>query len=150
MALVCALPRLQAMLAADIPEVEKTLLALARENMPTLPAEQLDVLVIDEMGKNISGVGMDTNIIGRMYQFGTPEPPSPRVASICVHSITPESHGNATGMGLADCVPRRFFEAVDFEATATNIITSNNLERGKLPCVCGNDEHTWSVAVREG
>ena len=53
------------MLAADIPEVEKTLLALARENMPTLPAEQLDVLVIDEMGKNISGVGMDTNIIGR-------------------------------------------------------------------------------------
>lgn len=98
--------------------------------------------------QNISGTGMDTNIIGRMYQFGSPEPAVPNIGIIAVHGITPESHGNACGMGLADCVPKSFFDELDFGATSTNIITSNNLERGKLPVVCGTDAETWGVAVR--
>jgi hypothetical protein len=138
----------KALLAADIPEGEKPLLELARQNMPRLPVDQIDVLMVDELGKNISGTGMDTNVIGRMYQFGTPEPEVPNVGIISVHGITEASHGNACGMGLADVCSQSFFEQLDFASTSTNIITSNNLERGKLPVVATTDEHTWEVAVR--
>lgn len=101
--------------------------------MATLPVDQIDVLIVDEIGKNISGTGMDTNIIGRTYQYGTPEPSSPNVSIIGVYSVAPESHGNACGMGLADVCSARFHSQVDFESTMTNIITSNNMSRGKLP-----------------
>ena len=116
--------------------------------MPRLPVDQIDVLMIDEIGKNISGTGMDTNVIGRMYQTGTPEPEVPNVGIIAIHGITEPSHGNACGMGLADVASQAFFEQLDFASTSTNIITSNNLERGKLPVIATTDEHTWEIAVR--
>src|SRR5205085_2625855 len=77
---------------------EPQLLALAKQNMPRLPVEDLDVLVVDRFGKNISGTGMDTNIIGRTHILGEPEPESPRIKMIVVTNLTDESHGNATGM----------------------------------------------------
>lgn len=77
--------------------------------------DAIDVLVVDQMGKNISGTGMDTNIIGRMYQYGSAEPEVPKIGIIGVYGLTEETHGNACGMGLADVCPKHFFDEVNFE-----------------------------------
>ncbi len=134
--------------AAQIPVVEPDLLALARAHMPRLPIDDLDVLLVDQMGKDISGVGMDTNVIGRTMILGEPDPETPRIRMIGCHRLTPASHGNACGMGLADVVPRAFADAIDHEVTRTNIVTSGFLLRGKLPLVADDDRHVWELCLR--
>lgn len=138
----------RAVLGPDMATADGELLAIAKAHMPSLPVEDIDVLVVDEMGKDISGSGMDTNIIGRMYLRGEPEPESPRISSIVVCGLTAASHGNAAGMGFADVVTRRFADKVDFGATYENIITSSFLERGKLPIVSETDKEAFVTALR--
>jgi hypothetical protein len=139
---------IEAIAASDIFAREPDLLAVAKQNMPRLPVDDLDVLIVDQLGKNISGAGIDTNIIGRLRINGEPEPAAPRIRSILVSDLTPETHGNACGMGLADVVTRRFAEKIDFKTTNTNIITSGFLERGKLPVVADTDRHGFEIALR--
>jgi hypothetical protein len=140
--------RVVAVPAAAIPEVEPRLLDEARAHMPRLPVDDLDVLLVDRMGKDISGVGLDTNVIGRLLITGEPEPPTPRVAMIACHALTPASHGNATGMGLADVVTQAFAYAIDDDVTRANIVTSGFLQRGKLPVVADDDRDAWSLCLR--
>jgi hypothetical protein len=139
---------IEAIPAAAILDREPALLALARANMPRLLVDELDVLLVDRMGKDVSGVGMDTNVIGRLLIAGEPDPPAPRIAMIGCHRLTPASHGNACGMGLADVVPRAFADAVDHEVTRTNIVTSGFLLRGKLPVVADDDRGVWELCLR--
>jgi hypothetical protein len=127
---------------------EPALLDDARKNMPRLPVDESDVLIVDELGKNISGSGMDTNIIGRIYIPGEPNPSTPRIRSIIVDDLTGESHGNATGLGLADVITRRFYNKIDFEVTYRNIITSSFLERGKTPVVAETARDAYNIALR--
>ena len=127
---------------------EPALLALARDHMPRLPVDDLDVLLIDRMGKDVSGVGMDTNVIGRIMIVGEPDPPAPRIAMIACHALTEASHGNATGMGLADVVTAALATTIDHEITRTNIVTSGFLLRGKLPVVADDDRHAWELCLR--
>jgi hypothetical protein len=127
---------------------EPALLDLARAHLPTLAVDDLDVLLVDRMGKDISGVGMDTNVIGRTMIAGEADPPRPRVAMIACHRLSDASHGNATGMGLADVVPRAFADAVDHDATRTNVVTSGFLLRGKLPVVADDDREAWQLCLR--
>ena len=134
--------------AADIPAVEPSLLELARSHAARLPIDDLDVLLIDRMGKDVSGVGIDTNVIGRTMILGEPDPERPRIRMIGCHSLTPASHGNATGMGLADVVTRRLADAIDHDVTRTNIVTSGFLLRGKLPVVADDDRHAWELCCR--
>ncbi|MDP6439681.1 MAG: DUF362 domain-containing protein [Candidatus Brocadiia bacterium] len=134
--------------AQEIPDREPELLAIARVNMPSLPVDELDILIIDEMGKDISGAGIDTNIIGRMMIAGEPEPDSPRIASIVVRDITDVSHGNAVGVGLADIITRRLFEKIDLKITYANLITSTFLERGKIPIIAEDDREAIGFAWR--
>jgi hypothetical protein len=100
------------------------------------------------MGKNISGVGIDTNIIGRTKIYGQEEPASPRIKSIVITDLTDESHGNATGVGLADIITRRLYNKIDFEITYKNISTSSFLERGKIPFIAENDVEALQLALR--
>lgn len=139
---------IEAIPAELIPEREPHLLQLARENMPRLPVDQLDVLMVDQLGKNVSGSGIDTNIIGRIRIDGEPEPESPRIRSIVVHDLTAETHGNACGMGLADVVTQRLRDKIDFDVTYKNIVTSSFLERGKLPVVAACDREAFDIALR--
>lgn len=127
---------------------EPSLLVRARELMPHLPCDQLDVLVVDQLGKDISGAGMDTNIIGRMYIFGVKEPEKPRITRIVVLDLTPATHGNAAGIGLADITTRRVMDKIDYETTMTNIVTSTFLKRGKIPVYFPTDAQALEVAVR--
>jgi hypothetical protein len=138
----------RAIAAADIPTVEPSLLALARAHAPRLPVDDLDVLLVDRMGKDISGVGIDTNVIGRTMITGEHDPAVPRIRMIACHALTAASHGNATGMGLADVVTARLAGAVDHEVTRTNVVTSGFLLRGKLPVVADDDRHAWELCLR--
>ncbi|MDE2857635.1 MAG: DUF2088 domain-containing protein [Chloroflexota bacterium] len=128
-------------------EGDQRLLRRSRELMPSLPVDEIDVLIIDEMGKNISGAGMDTNIIGRWMVEGEPEPESPRIKRIAILDLTPESHGNATTYGLADFMSRKLFDKIDFPVTIKNMFTSGFLLRCRMPLVFESDEETIKAAL---
>lgn len=138
----------EAIPADRIMDREPELLEIARRHMPRLPVERLDVLLVDRMGKDISGVGMDTNVIGRRLIAGEPEPESPRITMIACHALTPASHGNATGVGLADVITASLAGAIDHPVTTTNIVTSGFLLRGKLPLVAPDSATAWAWCLR--
>jgi hypothetical protein len=136
-------------LAAEaIMDEEPALLDIARTHMPRLPVEEIDVLMIDWMGKDISGSGLDPNIIGRNYIRDEVEPESPRIKAITVHDLTPGSHGNAVGLGLADAITRRLFDKIDLDATNQNTVTSSFLIRGKIPVIAPDDATAYAWALR--
>ncbi|MEZ5274950.1 MAG: hypothetical protein R3F07_01060 [Opitutaceae bacterium] len=134
--------------AHRILEREPELLEVARANMPRLPVEQLDVLIVDEMGKDISGCGMDTNVIGRLRIPGEPEFGPPHIRGLVVCDLTEASHGNALGTGLADVITRRLAARIDEEETYTNVVTSGFLERGNTPLVAPTDAEAYRLALR--
>lgn len=133
--------------AADILEVEPDLLARSKELFPELPVDDLDLLVVDEMGKEVSGTGLDTNVIGRVNFLGQVELDTPALSRVYVRSLTPASHGNALGMGLADLVHRDVAAAVDFDDTYVNIVTSGEPSRAKLPFVVPSDATAFVLSA---
>ena len=132
-------------------EPEKELLRRARKLSPRLPFQEIDVLVIDEMGKNISGAGMDTHVIGRGVMPSIPEASwgGPNVRIIAVLDLTAPSHGNATALGLADLTTRRLVEKIDFAATFINYRTSGEggILRGRLPLILPTGEDCVRTAI---
>ncbi len=139
---------IKAVRPADFESEEMQLLECARQNMPKLPVDQLDVLIVNEFGKNISGTGIDVNIIGRLKIASESEPETPNITSIILLDLHEKSHGNANGMGLADVITRRFFERIDFNATYENILTTGFLERGKMPVVAETAQQTLEYALK--
>lgn len=118
---------------------EPPLLAQARINMPRILARNIDLLIVDEMGKNISGTGMDTNVLGRMMLPGVKEPDEPGVSRIFVRRLSDKTHGNANGVGLADVITRQLFDEIDFDATYANAFTSTFLNRAYIPIIKADD-----------
>ena len=132
----------------DIVEREASLLSLAKGLSPSLPCDSIALLIVDELGKDKSGTGLDTNVIGRRYLPGEDEPKEPNIEVIVVRRLSAASHGNAVGIGLADIVLRELADSIDYQATYENIITSSFLERGKLPVVAATDADALSIAAR--
>lgn len=118
---------------------EETLLARARVLMPRIPFDELDVLVLDEMGKDISGSGLDPHVVGRVRMPSIPETDwdGPNVRMVCVLDLTGHSNGNAAGLGIADVVTRKLIERIDWATTTTNFRTSGEgaAYRMRLPIV---------------
>jgi len=139
---------IKALKPSEFEKGEMKLLEYSRKNMPRLPVDKLDILIVDQLGKNISGTGMDTNIIGRIKIEGENEPNIPKIKRIIVSDLTKESHGNAIGIGLADFTTKRLFNKIDFEATYENVLTSTFIERGKVPIVADNDRQAMEYALR--
>lgn len=131
--------------AEEILEMDSQLLQRAKERMPRLPFEQCDILLVDRMGKNISGTGMDTNILGRTRIQNQPDE-KPEITTVCVFNLTPEGHGNALGVGLADLIPQRLLEQIDWDSTYQNVLTSRFLQRGFLPVVRPTDRDVVEAA----
>lgn len=140
--------RLEAISPERIPARESELLAEAARLMPKLPAEDLDVLFVDEMGKDYSGTGMDTNVLGRFKILGVEEPESPRIKYVVVGDLSARSHGNALGVGLADFTTGRLAEKVDDRVTNENVLTSTFVERAKLPMALESDRAAIRAALR--
>ena len=125
---------------------EPELLELAREWMPYLPVPELDILIIQEMGKNISGNGFDPNITGRFYDPRFVN--GPEVQRLAVLDLTHETGGNATGVGMADIVTSRLAGKVDWHQTYTNEVTANTPVGARLPLVALDDEEAFAVAFK--
>ncbi|MGD8368846.1 MAG: lactate racemase domain-containing protein [Desulfobacterales bacterium] len=122
-------------------EVDRTLLKEARRLIGKIPFSDVDLLIVDEMGKNISGSGMDSNVTGRIFHQVTPEPKERQFRRIYVRDLTAETGGNALGVGTADFVSRRLAEKVDAEKTKINCITASVPEKGRIPMIydCDRD-----------
>jgi hypothetical protein len=131
-----------------VAERERELLKESAKLMPGLPVSEMDVLFVDELGKNFSGTGMDTNVIGRFRILGVEEPESPKIKYLIVSDVSEASHGNTLGVGLADFTTQRLFEKIDYEAMNQNVLTSTFPERAKIPMVLANDRETLEAAIR--
>jgi Lactate racemase N-terminal domain len=129
---------------------EAALLARSKVLMARLPFDQIDVLVVDEIGKNVSGTGMDTNIIGRLPLPGEPPPERPVINVIVALDLTEATQGNATGIGLADLTTARLASKVDFRATYINTLTAGlvGLCKGGLPITLPSARDAVATAVK--
>ena len=138
---------IEAMTSAELFEVEKRLLKVAKSWLARIPFDRGDLLLVDEMGKNVSGTGMDTNVIGRRAGSGKPFAGAPRFSRIVVRDLTPESHGNAIGVGMADVVTRRLVDKIDTRPTYVNALTSTNLESVRIPVTVDSDREALETAI---
>src|SRR5215472_4051047 len=146
--------KIEVLRPAEIEPREEELYAEARALMPRLPFDEIDLLIVDRMGKNISGTGMDPNIIGRGAHgystlFGDQRGAMglPVIRRIFVRELTPESHGNAIGIGLADFTTRRLVEAIDRQATSINALTALSLHLAKIPMYFDTDREAIEQAL---
>ena len=138
--------QLHALTPAEIVTEEPKLLKVAASLMPSLGFESCDVLVVDEIGKNISGCGMDPNISG---VFATPGMTGGIQAQRrCILSLTEETHGNGYGMGAADVVTQRLYDQLDLDMVYPNSITSTSLGFAKVPVIMDTDENAVKLCVR--
>lgn len=124
----------RASLPAGILDMEEATLQLARRLVPRIPFPAFQLLVVNEMGKNISGTGMDTKVIGRGVELPPGEVPA--ITMIYVRGLTPASGGNAVGMGSADVIHDRFFQAIDFQKTYLNALTALSPRGAGCPFTC--------------
>lgn len=138
---------IKAFLPKEIIEKEKQMLIKYKESAIKLPFDNIDVLIVGEIGKNISGTGMDTNIIGRIHIKGQNEPTKPVIGRIVVLNLTEESHGNAVGIGLADITTMKVFKSIDLYKTGFNSISSMAPEQGFIPCVAASDKTALEAAM---
>ncbi len=136
-----------AMPAAQLLQTERELLVEAKSLMGRLPFDELDLLIVDWTGKNISGTGMDTNVIGRMMQNFEPEPAKPAILRIFVRDLTEESDGNATGIGLADFTTTRLVDKIDRHSTYMNGITALGPQKSKIPFYYDTDQEAIEIAL---
>jgi hypothetical protein len=126
---------------------ERRLLKSARDWMARLPFSPIDVLVVEQIGKNISGSGMDTNVIGRPTNPFEPFPADPKITWIVALDITEESYGNATGIGNADFTTRRLVDKIDMKATLINTITACAVGGAKIPATFDTDREAVETAL---
>jgi hypothetical protein len=139
--------RIAAAPAAAMEQAEMTLLEEARRLMPRLPFEEVDLLIVDEMGKNLSGSGLDTNVIRRHSLGSFVQPGASPVLRIYVRSLHPHSYGNAVGIGLADFVHDRLVRAMDPQATLINTITALMPANARVPMHFPTDHEALAAAM---
>lgn len=133
---------------SEVMECEEIkLMDIARNNMPKLPINEIDVLVVDRIGKDISGTGLDTNIVGRLKIETEKEPDTPKIKRIVITDLSEGSHGNSVGMGIADIMTERLKGKIDYNATYANVLTATFLERGKMPIVAKSDKVALEYAL---
>lgn len=140
--------QLEAIAPGDFEEREKQLLVLAKKWMPKLPFDQADILVLDEIGKDISGSGMDTNVVGRKYHdHQAAEGETPRIRNIVVRGLTPATHGNASGIGMAEFCRTQLVEEMDARITRINCITGGHSTGAMVPLDYETDQEILDVAL---
>ena len=130
----------------EILEKEPDYLQAAWKRMPRIALDTIDLLVVNEVGKEISGTGMDTNIIGRFHTQAASG--GPNTIKLGVLNVTEKSEGNANGMGLADFMPQHMRDQVDFEATYVNTLTSTEPNSSRMPMVLANDKEVFQAGIK--
>lgn len=118
----------------------------AWNRMPRLALDEIDVLIVGSIGKEISGTGMDTNIIGRFHTNAAGG--GPKTVKLGVLNVTEKSEGNANGMGLADFIPKHLYDQIDFESTYVNTLTSTEPNSSRLPMVLDDDRSVFQACIK--
>ncbi len=131
----------------ELETVEMALLKEAAEYMPGLPLDEIDLLIIDQMGKDISGAGIDPIVTGRYLCAHMTPKPGPKISRIFVRDLTQASEGSALGIGQADVTTRRLVDKIDFEATAINCLTSCGPEDAKIPLAFQSDREALAAVL---
>lgn len=140
--------RLEAVPPEKFEEREKALLVLAKQWMPRLPFREADVLLLDDFGKNISGSGMDTNVVGRKFLWHeAAENEWPKIKRIIIRSLTEETHGNAAGIGGAEFCSPRVMEQIDLNITQINCLTGGGPMGAMLPVCLANERANLDAAL---
>jgi len=132
----------------DILDTDKKLLNKCKQVFPSLPCDKIDVAIVQEMGKNISGTGMDTNIIGRLGINGEEDSAKPDISKLVVLDITDPSHGNALGVGLSDVTTTKLVNKINLRDTYANTITSTFLNRAKIPIYVDTEKEAIEIALK--
>ncbi len=132
----------------DFERTDKELLSRYKDFAPRLPFLKADLLIVERMGKDISGTGMDTTVIGRSRHPARSEPLRPKIARIWARSLTDRSQGNANGIGLADFVSSRLVRAADMKKTIVNSLASLAPERAFLPLSLESERRILVEALR--
>jgi len=138
---------ISAMPGTALEATEEKLLVEAGKLAGHLPFDELDLLIVDKMGKNISGTGMDTKVIGRMMQNFEPEPEKPAILRILVLDLTEESNGNACGIGFADFTTTRLVNKIDRQATYMNSVTALGPQKSRIPFYYDTDREAIETAL---
>jgi hypothetical protein len=131
----------------EIEAKEKELLVLAKQMMPRLPFNEIDLLIVDEMGKDISGTGIDPNVTGRNRDLLGVFPHPVNVKRLFVRDLTENSNGNATGLGLADLTTQRLVDKINYQATYMNCITGISIEKASVPMHFSADQEAIRIAL---
>jgi len=132
----------------EIEHEEPKLLEKAKDLMARIPFKEIDVLIVEEMGKNISGTGMDTNVTGRFWIPGEEDPRAPKIKRIVVLDLTEETYGSAVGIGLADLTTQRVISKINYHATFLNALTAGWPETAKIPPFLPSDRDAIAVALQ--
>jgi len=135
-----ATSEIHALSGENILKEEPSLLERHRHYFPSLPSDDLNVLIVDEIGKTFSGTGMDTNVIGRRGVHGFEDLTRPRIKTIATLGLAPQAQGNALGVGLSDFITRRLRDSIDEKKTFINAFTTGDMQRMAIPCTLKDDE----------
>lgn len=127
---------------------EKELVRVARERMARLMIPEIDVLVVQEIGKDISGNGYDPNILGRSFLLKEFVLPVPRIGRMVLTGLSAPTHGNASGLGSFDVITRAVFDQLNLEDTYANCVAVNSLSDAKIPLIASTEEEALRVAVK--
>jgi len=138
---------IEAVRASEMEATERRLQKISKGSLAHLPFDQLDVLIVDEMGKDVTGAGMDPNVIGRIMNVVTPEPESPKIIRIVARDLTEATEGNAVGIGLADFITKRLYDKIDYEKTKINCLCGISPEKGRVPIVGESDQDAINMAL---
>jgi hypothetical protein len=128
---------------------EKELLRLAKEWMPRLPFKTADILIVDQIGKNISGAGLDTNVVGRKFlDHRAADDEWPKIKKIWVRALTEETHGNAAGVGMAEFCSQRVVDQIDLKITKINCVTGGHSVGAMLPVYYDTEREVFETALQ--
>jgi hypothetical protein len=140
---------IEAIKPGDFLEKEKALLRQSKQWIPQLPVDYADLLIIDQIGKDISGAGMDSNVIGRkFYHHRAAEDEFPRITRIYVRDLTEATHGNAAGIGSAEYAHTQLINKMDVEATYTNCMTASSPAGASIPIHYDTDRKVLDRALQ--
>ena len=146
----CQTARIEAILPEQFEEREKELLMQAKSLMPRLPFKRADILLIDEIGKNISGTGFDLSVVGRKYLVHkAAEDEYPKIRMIALRDLTGASYGNAEGVGLAEFCRTRVLEKMDVDVTRINALTSGHYTGSMIPLDYSTDREMLEVMLSQ-
>lgn len=139
---------IEAVPAETLVEREKELVKMARDKMPVLMIPEIDILIVEEIGKDISGAGFDPNILGKSYILKEFVLPVPKIDKMVLLDISPASHGNGIGLGIFDVITKKVFAQLDHEAMYANAIAVKCVDDCKIPLIAKDEEEAVKIAVK--